>query len=265
MDEKTNRNVEAAIEIRDRVCEPFSIGRGTEEGSWQGGHIAGLDDPQELRALELEALGYHRDATRIRACGAEPFPKQMCKIRLCPSCATDRATALYRKALSAMRRMSARTLCLVTVVSTDLLDLRETIDVFRSSFTALRRRRCFRTVRGAVGMIEPKLSADRRRWSVHAHPVLDVAIPDLDVALNDTTWQALVERKGRAGSFSLNDDRPNVDDGSIHAVARYVTKSTDVAPSPGTMSLRHLDILRSNLRGVRLPILWGVRARRSAA
>lgn len=235
---------------------PISIKRnGGKEGSRHTA-VPAIMDEQELRAHELELLERFSDAQRVRRCRAAPFPQWRCRHRQCPSCSAERAAYLFRRATTVLRAMRTRTMCLFTVCSVGSSDLHATIGVFRRALATVRRRRCLKAVKLAVACIEPKLSEDGRRWSVHAHLVVDVAENSLDVPALDRGWRALVRVSGRSGSFSLHPTRPAVADGEIFRVGRYITKARDVAPRPGTMALERLEVLRGQLRCVRLPIVW---------
>jgi hypothetical protein len=70
--------------------EPCPTLQGKPLDTFQQNEILALaiSDPHEARALELEALGFHRLADRIRKCSQSsgPFPRRTCKLRCCPTC-----------------------------------------------------------------------------------------------------------------------------------------------------------------------------------
>jgi hypothetical protein len=123
------------------------------------------------------------------------------------------------------------------------------VSSFRKALVRLRRRQVFDGVAGGVGAIEPKVSNDLSGYNLHAHVVLDAG--EDDVADVDDTWRAITG----GGRFSIDPNRPEPDD--EEALATYVSKTDEWDPSPGSLDLARLDVVRTAIRGKQLVVVWG--------
>lgn len=151
--------------------------------------------------------------------------------------------------------MACPQLLLISLCSRGLYDLRRTIVEQRQYLSAWRRTK-LKAVRCAIGYIEPQLSRDHKRWTPHAHLIVDVdALPCSELSAE---WHTLT--KGR-GTFSHDFSvfLRNVDPLNPYALARYISKGTDACPAPGTMAPDLLRLLwsPSGIHGAQLPIEWG--------
>jgi hypothetical protein len=226
-------------------------------------------DDQEERAVELVDLGYWRRATRIARCRRG----RSCKDRSCPTCAARVARENAETAERLIRRMGGTVVvAIVSMTSLGLYDLDETINCFRRALRCLRRRACVRPVMNLVAAVEPKLARSGRRWIVHAHPVVDIDLPrcavDGQMKAINAAWRAIIRgqesgRRGRKrqGTVKLF-EHPDVDALSPEGVARYITKSLDWCPPPGTMDLPVLDAQMRGIKGRHRLIIWGKGQRR---
>lgn len=215
-----------------------------------------LIDPQEARAIELEAIGDDKRARSIREC-VSPLEEYgyTCRDRRCPSCSARKAAKYAARAVKVIRDMRRPKLLLVTLCSLGLDDLRGTIAELRRLLTLLRRKR-LRSVRVAIGCIEPQLSRKGARWTPHLHVVVDVdALP---FAVLRDEWRALTNGRGTFDADSRIHLR-GVDPRNPYALARYLFKSTDACPPPGTVAPEVLSVLwgRQGIHGAQLPVWWG--------
>lgn len=231
-------------------------------------HLAGLH-PLDARAYELErvdelvgesvrGISFRRKADRVRGC--TPLDGEgwrTCKQRECPACAFRLSEHRVWEFAGAIRRMRNPVLILVTYRSRSLDDLADTLADFRLMVTTLLRKRV-RGLRGALGVIEPKLSADRHFWAVHGHVVLDVDAVRWMQARAD--WHHLTDGRGR-----LSEDARPVHRRSPFALARYLAKGTDACPPPGTMRLSLLARLWPALYRRQLVLMRGPDVRRGRA
>jgi hypothetical protein len=223
-----------------------------------GGAIEGsgqeVDEPQEARARELEEVGLHRWAERVRKCGLR-FGHQIrsCKVRCCPRCAARKSEENFAKAYAEIISMTSPIVGIFNVLSVGLWDLDKAFRRMSASLRSLRRHRMMLGIRRSVGFIEAKLTADKKRWNVHVHVVLE-AWPDAAGDL-DHHWKMAT---GGMGHFEL-DERIHVNDAV--SLARYITKARDWSPSPGTLHPKILDLLLRGQHQRRLFVRWGARAR----
>ncbi len=234
----------------------------------QSGTLAALY-PLEARALELESveelirgrfdgIGFRRKAERVRRC---TLPNEegwrTCKQRECCACAFRLSHRRGWEFAAQIRQMKHPVLVLATLRSRSLDDLQETIRALRRLLGVFLRKRV-RGVRGALGMIEPKLSDDARFWAVHAHLVLDVdAVRWSDAAAG---WHALSRGRGR-----FREDMRPVSSRSPHGLAKYIVKGSDACPRPGALPPSLLARLWVALFRVQLVVSLGVHVRRGRA
>lgn len=212
-------------------------------------------DPQEARAVELEALGLYIKAERVRGCRS-PLQEyaRTCKVRGCPGCAARTALGNRTAVVEAIRGMRRPVLVLVSLASRGLHDLRATMRELRALLQKLRRAR-LRSARAATGLLEPKLARRANRWIPHAHLVLDLPT-ELSWAHEAREWRRLTVGRG---SFKPD---PAVDVRSPEALALYITKGSDACPPPGTLAPVLLNLLWAGIHGLQLPINWGSHGRR---
>jgi hypothetical protein len=211
-------------------------------------------EDQEARALELEAFGDFKGAERVRSCGVRYADYTWtCKRRDCPSCAQHLAqhhSAIVNADIRVMRDPVVLILALLSpprISSTNALA--SSLQQWRLAFARLQRRRSMALVKACAGGLEVKLTADRRRWNVHAHLVLDAL--DLDVAAVSNDWKQLTQGHG---AVVLH---PTPDLVSSAAQSAYATKAAGFCPPPGSLSLDELDELRAGLKGRRLLVRFG--------
>lgn len=208
-------------------------------------------DPQEERALELEALGEHRRADAVRRCGARQpgYSPRTCKRRECPNCALRRSIVHARSIEADIMRMANPMVFLLTYPSGGLHDLGRDMREFRHALTKLKRSKRFAGVLSASGVLEPLLAKKKRNWALHAHLVLDVS--NLDLAEVARIWKTLT---GSHGTFAPDSRSPTPV--SIRRLANYITKPNTWCPLPGVMDLWTYELLRIAIRGRRMLIRW---------
>ena len=210
-------------------------------------------DDQEQRAIELEALGNHNRADRVRKCGlrvAQWRRISRCKIRgWCPACDARLAAHYAWKMTAAIRRMVVPQVFLITVPVYTLEGLGDGIDRLQTAMGKLKQRKLMKGIRGSVFFIEPNRgdASGRAVWNVHAHLVLDVV--DFDVSAADAAWHGLT-----GGRFLIH-DHPAVK--TPEGCGRYATKPDTWAPPPGKMAPRQLQVLADALHGVHALTTWG--------
>ncbi|MBI5525193.1 MAG: hypothetical protein HY897_02585 [Deltaproteobacteria bacterium] len=229
---------------------------------------AEVDERQDARARELDAIGFRRLATRVRSCGTRAFfpgfPQTVaCKTRICPRCAERIAARNARRVVSAVRRFDRPIAYLATMPS--MWNLSKSLFGFREGLAHLRRRACFRTVAGGVSAIETKVADDGMQWQVHAHLVLDDG--GLDLAAVAKAWAKFttIFATNWHGGFELHRD-PKIDLRNVNGLAAYICKLDTWCPAPNPNdadSLRRLETLFNALRYRRLLIAWGKAARPS--
>jgi hypothetical protein len=220
--------------------------------------VSALDD-HEARAVQLEAIGRHRLAERIRACRApsSPYPNHTCKIRGCPSCDEARAYADSKSIAERIVTMEQPGFFLATLPSKSLDDLGTTIALMRRKLVALRRLKCFRNVRSCIGTIEPPLADCKAVWAVHAHLVLDVA--KLDLGEVDRAWKRLTEQRGE---FKPHPRKVGIKKSNATRIARYIRSSEDWCPRSDETTPRLLEALLAGTKNKHHLIRWPKKVRK---
>lgn len=211
------------------------------------------DDPQEARAVELEAAGLDRFAPAVRLCGRfGPFGARYCRYRLCPGCAARRSRENAERFLLAIRGMKAPATLVATFSTLGPWDLAAAVHSLRASLVRIRRHRSFASVR-AVGSIETKRASAGVRWNVHAHLVIDPGSVDSLSAAR--AWHVLTDGRG-----TLQQD-PSGPVRDVAALAWYIAKADGWCPPPGVLSAKELELLHYALRSRQLTLSWGATAR----
>ena len=153
--------------------------------------------------------------------------------------------------------MNTPVLALLSVSSTRIKDLRETVVILKKCLRRIRARVVFRPVRAGVGSIEVSLARNLKRWNTHAHIVLDAR--GLDVGEVERQWEELVYRHDRrTGTFGVE---PIIKD--ERALAVYIAKHDSWCPRPCELPLWKLGVLLAATRGLRIAIEWGFRRKRT--
>ncbi len=225
-------------------------------------------NPREARAQELEAIGRHRTARRLRACGQPVTTKVQhklilapCRRRECPRCAREVIAKGYRRTVgSALVRMKRPYSVRFAVASMGEWDLKETLQLLRERLARLRRLASMRGVTMGVGMIHPQHGRGAR-WNLHAHLFIDV--PDtFEIARVEKDWKRLTSHRGHVEPRPPVDaDGPPGTVGSIDTASAYVTKADDWCPQYGSLGLDEYDVLCDAIEGRQLVIRWGIGAR----
>jgi len=209
-------------------------------------------DEQEARAIELETIGWTNKAHRVRTCAAPgPLHACRCKQRVCPLCALNTSERYAQRLLHRSSRMTDPMVVLVTCPSTGICRLDRAFSSFRRALVLLRRRKCFRSVTSGAGALEPRLSSDGMRWSLHAHLAVDRAGAELDNDAIADAWRKLT--RGRGAWLVEQDDRLR----SPQRFALYASKRDSWCPDPETMSVGALEQLFAGTKGRQLVIDWG--------
>ncbi len=216
-------------------------------------------EPQELRARELELLGYSTMAARVRMCGwtSSGSGYWTCKQRLCPQCSkriADRHADALARAIAAMTQPVE---VLFTYRSKGLgaPTLRTAITAFRRGLRLLRARAIFACVPAGIGAIEASRSDDGTVWQVHSHMALDIQ-GSVDEKLLAKAWKKVTAGRG------VVQLRKNIY--SPTGFADYTTKATTWSPLPGTTKpLYHLEVLKRGFQGRQLVIAWRAKIKAS--
>lgn len=217
-------------------------------------------DPHEVRAGELEALGYHVSATRVRQCGTalDAVRKtRFCKQRLCPGCSQQIAGRNALKMKARIAAMKSPRYVLMSVRSAGL-GAKNIKDAFGLLRHGVRRLRAYlgSAVPSGVGAIEPRLSDDGKVVLVHTHLAIDVATP-FDSGVATKVWLLATTLNGAVrGTIQWHGPVQ-----SIAAFSIYGAKADDWSPPPGTRPLHVLKMLREGTRGRRLLIAWPLKTK----
>ncbi len=224
-----------------------------------------LVDPHEAKGQELDAIGQHRRAHRIRYCARDSNPRSArrllgwkCKDAHCPSCAEKKArrkgweVSRIVSALNSPRHFVAHALSRPYRAGDDkdaTQALAAAVDEAYAAPACLRRLKFFRdTVRG--GVVAPEVAYNERlhQWDFHFHFIIDG--PDFDVARADAHWRKHVTR----GSF-IPDPRSIQ---SLKKLAFYVVKAKSWSPEAGVLGRAELAALTDVMRGKHRYRVWGV-------
>lgn len=221
---------------------------------------SGIDREQLERASELLALGQRRRAERVVLCGLRSVPwfsPKRCHLsRICPRCGHESAQRRAARTIEIVRGFADPRFLTFELVSPGPWGLDHALDLFVSSWKRIRKLRVMRqAVAGGVAGLEPHRVAGGL-WAVHCHAVLD-AVGELDVEALDDAWRALA---GDRGSVLVPPQGSAVI--GLEASARYVCKSHDWCPAPGSMPLSMLRQHVRALRGRHLWFCWGSARRR---
>jgi len=209
-----------------------------------------VEEPQELRARQLEELGYTTMAARVRACGWTAGGFRTCKQRVCPECSQRIAHKHAGQVVAAVAAMVHPVYALFTYRSKGVgaPALRSAVTSFRHGLRLLRERRFFACVRAGVGAIETSLSKDGTVWQVHSHMALDIQ-GGLDEAVLVAVWKKVTANRGEV---QLHDAIY-----SPEGFATYTTKADTWCPPPGkTNPLHLLEVVMRGVHGRRLMIAW---------
>lgn len=224
-------------------------------------HIAGscrrtisdelFDREQQEAAEELERLGEHKRASRVRQCGS--FGARRCHDRRCPRCTAAVATNNARRALFALGGFKFPAFLTLTLPSHGPARLEGCLHAFRAGLVTWRRRVAVKgLIAGGIGGIEPHLDRNQMLWAVHAHLLLDGATPGLNVDPLRAGWLDVTGGRGRLlvpnGGAAVK---------SPARAAAYATKRDDWAPPPGALPERALAQLVRSIKGKRLLVVWG--------
>jgi hypothetical protein len=232
-----------------RLSEP-----GGTESFQHNGRLLTREDEHEPRALELEAMNYHRQAALVRRCGAPDGRVPRCRQRLCPTCSQKLALSHAVKTERAIRAMSTQ----------GGMTRVETVSAIWDALKRLRRQKCFKDfVLGGVGGLDLKVVESGRVWLPHFHLTLHMTpVEDLDAVFEAMarSWRELTDGRG---TFEPAKRRFVLDSGAKD-VACYSAKSRSPknpshgwCPQPGTLSLDQLNHLLWAVKGRRLRIAWG--------
>lgn len=216
-----------------------------------------IHEPQELRAQELEKLGYMTMAARVRSCGWTVGGFRTCKLRLCTECGRRIASRNADLVIAALATMKHPVEVFFSYRSMGLgaPTLRAAVSGFRHGLRLLRDRRVFAHVRAGIGAIETKLSVDMTVWLVHAHTALDID-GALDAGLVTAAWKKVTKDRGD----EVDVRKPIY---SHTAFGKYVTKADTWCPTPGSVPVHLLDIVARGVRGRRLLVTWGTKPKAS--
>lgn len=225
----------------------------------------GIADPQELRALELEAIDDYRRARHVRHCRTRRNRFHPCNFRLCRSCARIKAARYAWTLVDDVRQMSLPSAFLFGIWSRGLADLGPTIDAFHAALAILRAPRAFRDLLPKVsGLIEASLAAHGHAFLVHGHLVADSCPDDEELSDMDQMFRGNVG--GRVAFVRVHPALPDVDPRNCVGLAKYATKWATWCPKPGGpaaggVSLRVLHALSIGLHDRQLPVRCGVTSR----
>ncbi|MBL8922820.1 MAG: hypothetical protein JNJ54_28485 [Myxococcaceae bacterium] len=218
-----------------------------------------LQDPQDARAWEFSYLNQFDRAHWVTRCSnsMDTLGGRTCKMRQCPACSLRASRDLAHRIQTVARRMEHRLSLIISLRSTGLWDLRETLRSLRSFVTVVHR---WKGLAGltAVGAIEPKLTAAKRAWVPHAHVVVDakaLVVGPLADRYHDLT--------NGLGTLMLAAPRPDLFE-SIPMIATYFSKPESWCPFPGSMHPQMFGIFADAVKGVQRLVEWngGRRGRR---
>lgn len=214
-------------------------------------------EPREARATEMLALRYHERAFDILSCSS-----WVCRDRFCPKCGVERLRD-HRAAVRRARRKMKRPVLMIFSVYTRVLSasaLELGYDRLRDGIRRTLRCKSLRKVKIAIGRIEAVPTdldgrLEYKIWHIHAHVIGDLGDGDdeLDLDAVNVDFKRVTKRSN--SFFGVEEFR------SAKAVERYITKSRDVCPAPGTRTLTELDQLIRVLKGKELLVSWGVKHR----
>ncbi len=212
----------------------------------------------EIQAYRMGMVGWVTQAIRIWTCktNKEPHPGWktcLCHNRQCPVCSKIMANDNTKKMTKAIKTLHPTKAVIASVRSKGLWDLAETIREFRKHLTNLRALKAFAlTVRGGVGVIEPKLSEDGTCWAVHAHLAIGIT-DDFDITQFQNYWR---EKTNGRGDFKYQ-DKPDIDIGDEEQYARYACKPDTWSPDAGDLPLELFGVLVDAIYRKQLYVSWG--------
>ena len=179
-----------------------------ERGSRGSRHSRQIDEEQVLRAGQLERIGRHRYAERVRKCGAPDgvLEFRRCGLRWCSRCAVETSLSNAAKVCAAIIEMSDPVAGVLTLLSRTQSDLSPTFDRLVRAMHALRRNARTLGIRRFVGAIHPKMTERGDRWNLHVHVAFD-ADGDAIHGIGEF-WRRAT--RGR-GSFEVERDRLHVE------------------------------------------------------
>jgi hypothetical protein len=220
-------------------------------------YARGLNEDQAERARQLEKVGLHRYAERVRQCGAKDgvLEFRRCGLRCCPRCASRIASTNAVKVESAILSMKRPVAGVFTFISRGPADLAAALDGLARSMSALRREARKVGVGRFVGALHPKVTARGERWNAHVHAAFEVSKHRLDDV--GSLWRSIT--RGR-GAVEVEHHRRRVD--SVVSYAAYITAEGDWCPSlADSLSSSRFDVLVAALRHRRLIVRWGFHRR----
>ena len=211
-------------------------------------------DPRDARADELDAVGDHRAADRVRACGRTTSTGDVsyCHTRSCPTCAEWSGRRRGDQLIAVADTYERPIALLIKLPTCGSKDLLTTYTTFSAALLKLRRRVCMRDVIAAVGGIEV-VRWRRQQWLVHVHLIADVR-PSWNACVARDAWEALTEGRGDLSVDQID---------TVAAATRYALKG--LAPRPRSMPPRMLALWRAVVHGRRLVVRWGARRRAGGA
>jgi hypothetical protein len=213
-------------------------------------------DPQEVRALELEAAGLTIKAQRVRECGIGRGVRAIrtCKIRGCPRCAARTRAAMMPWIHASLAKMKKPRVGVLNILSKTKKGLGRALDVMHESLANLRR--CMKRlgIVRVVGAIEAVITKDGKRWNAHVHIVLDCRRAALRRLRK--FWKKATAGRGH---FVVHDEEFVQDPGGL---GNYMSKVDSWCPAPGTMAPDDLGILLDALKGRHLHFRWGFQGER---
>ncbi len=214
------------------------------------------DELHDRRAAELEEMGRHKHADRIRSCGLQfGFRTSRCQLRFCPSCSEHKSRTYRHRMASDIRKMEKPKMVLFSLPVYPHENLKEAVSRFRKCLRRLRQRKVFRSVeRGSGGVEVSHCELDSKaKWNVHAHVVIDVDNPNYDAYKN--AWSQITGH----GQFGENPNGDAVRKGAENDAATYACKSDTWCPEPGSQDTEELETLISALHGRQISVRWGFR------
>lgn len=226
-----------------------------------------INDQHEIRAIELEKMGYNRIAHQIRTCGQRQHFKSYphiatCKNRLCPSCSQTIADNNYHKVRSIVSSFENPRTYLVTMPK--MYNLSIALSIFRKSFAKLRNlAEIKRNVKGGISALEIKYDYAEYKWDVHCHLILDTNGFNIDYIKKK--WREYTKLKGKnwTGQFEHHKN-PMLNKSKMNGFITYITKPDTWCPQPSVSessidlnSLRMLEKILEAMKYRKLLIAWG--------
>jgi hypothetical protein len=213
---------------------------------------ARVEEEQEVRAYQLERLGRHAYAARVRDCGRPEgvLAVRSCGLRCCPRCARAIEFENGAKAMGLIREMRRPLAGVFTFISTDLDDLSESLDALSTALSALRLAAPRFALRRFIGGLHVKRTEGGDRWNVHLHSAFE-GKSEYNPRIA-TFWKRTTTGRG---VFTWEPNRRRVLD--VDAYARYLADSNDWCPATDNCSTAVLADVIAALHHRRLIVRWG--------